>query len=113
MQTVTIVTVGEMAISDRLTMLREQRGWSMGMLAARSRVSRAAISRIESGDTPSPGASTLEKLADALGVDLSEITGERPMPRRRVEVFEGVAMVPLMRVRVSAGEPVWDDTRES
>lgn len=114
MDPVTIVTCGASMIGDRLTHLRERRGWSMGQLASRSGVSRAAISRIESGDTPNPGTSTLARLSEALGVDLSEITGERPMPKRRADVFEGVAYVPVMRVRVQAsGRPTWDDTRET
>lgn len=86
----------------------------MGQLADRSGVSRAAISRIESGLTPSPGNLTLVRLADALGVSLSEITGEKPMPMRRADIFEGVARVPVMRVRVQAsGAPAWDDTRDT
>jgi transcriptional regulator with XRE-family HTH domain len=101
-------------IGARLTHLRERRGWSMGQLSDRSGVSRAAISRIESGETPGPGANTLGKIAGALGVELSEITGERPMPKRRADVIEGVARVPVMRVRVQAsGEPAWDDTRDT
>ena len=36
------------------------------------------------------------------------------MPPRRAQIFEGVAMVPVMRVRVQAsGRPIWDDTRET
>lgn len=55
----------------------------------------------------------MKKLSAAFGVDLSEITGERPLPRRRAEVTEGVARIPLMQVRVQAsGRPIWDDTRE-
>jgi transcriptional regulator with XRE-family HTH domain len=114
MGTVTIVTVGVTMIGERLTRLRERRGWSMGALADRSGVSRAAISRIESGDTPSPGATTLAKLASALGCDVSDITGERPMPRRQVQVIEGGAAVPVWRRRVHAGgEGYWDDTTET
>lgn len=111
---VTLVTGYSMAISDRLTELRDRREWSMGQLADRSGVSRAAISRIEAGLTPSPGAETLRKLAEALGVGVSEITGERPMPRRRAEFQEGVARLPLRSLRVQAdGRPVWDDTRDT
>lgn len=101
-------------VGERLKTLRARRGWSLPQLAERANVNHSTIWKIEEGKTSNPGAETLRKLSGALGVDLSEITGERPMPRRRAEVFEGVAMVPVMRVRVQAsGHPTWDDTRET
>jgi len=101
-------------VGTRLRSFRERRNWSLTQLAERASVDHSTIWKIENGKTPNPGAETLRKLSGALGVDLSEITGERPMPRRRAEIFEGVAMVPVMRVRVQAsGQPAWDDTRES
>lgn len=104
----------EQTVATRLKTFRERRGWSQVQLAERSQVGNSTVSRIESGIITSPGIEVLGKIADALGVAVSELTGERPMPRRRAEVFEGVAMVPVMRVRVHAsGSPTWDDTRES
>jgi DNA-binding Xre family transcriptional regulator len=98
----------------RIAALLERRGWSQNKLAERSGVDKSQLSKLIRGRSPNPGHGTIRKLADALGVELSELTGERPMPRRRAEVFEGVAMVPVMRVRVQAsGGPIWDDTRES
>ena len=66
------------------------------------------------GRVPNPGVGTLSKLSDALGVSLSEITGEKPMPKRRMEITEGVARLPLRTLRVQAdGHPSWDDTRDT
>src|SRR3974390_438983 len=49
-------------IGQRIRQLRESRGMTQSQLQARSRVSRAYFSRIESGQmTPSPG--TLEKIS--------------------------------------------------
>lgn len=101
-------------LGERITALRKRRGWSQNQLAERAKMDRSHLSKLIRGQYDNPGAGTLGKIAEALGVPLSEITGERPMPRRRADIFEGVAMVPLMRVRVQAsGEPTWDDTRES
>lgn len=100
--------------AGRLTHARERVGLSKNELARRSGVGLSTISRIESGIIGSPGIDVLRRLAEAMGVALSELTGETPPPRRRAQVFEGVAMVPVMRVRVQAsGQPTWDDTRES
>lgn len=92
----------------------DQRGWSIGTLSDRSGVDKGHLSVMLRGRVPNPGTVTLGKIANALGVSLSEITGEKPMPKRRAEIFEGVARVPVMRVRVQAsGSPAWDDTREN
>lgn len=101
-------------VAERVREFMERRGWSYAQVGSRAGVDPTTVWKIATGRTPSPGKVTLEKLSEAFGVSPSELTGERPMPRRRAEVFEGVAMVPLMRVRVQAsGEPTWDDTRES
>jgi transcriptional regulator with XRE-family HTH domain len=71
----TIVTGPEPAPLDarlaaRVLTEREQRGWSVAELAAKSGVSRAMISKIERGDA-SPTASLLVKIAAAFGLPLS------------------------------------------
>lgn len=106
--------IGEETVAMRLKALRERRGWSQGVLADRADVDTSTVWRIESEKIKSPGVDVLRRLSVALGVDLSEISGEQPMPRRRVEIFEGVAYVPVMRARVQAsGRPIWDDTAET
>lgn len=98
---------------DRVRILMDRRGWSLGMLADRAGVDKGHLSVLLRGKVPNPGAATLGKLAAALGVDLSEITGERPLPRRQVQIFEGGAAVPVMQRRVHAGQSAWDDTSET
>lgn len=78
---------GEPTVAMRLRSLRERRGWSQTTLRQRSGVANSTISRIESGEIASPGIDVLRRLSVALGVDLSEISGEHPMPKRRVEIF--------------------------
>ena len=58
-------------VGSRLHELREAQSMSMRALAARSGLSANALSMIERGRT-SPSVSTLYKLADALGVPVTE-----------------------------------------
>lgn len=105
---------GEQTVATRLRALRERRGWSQNQLASRAEIGNSTISRIEAGVIASPGVEVLRRLSGALGVDLSEITGERPMPRRQTQIFEGGAAVPVWRRRVHAGgQAYWDDTTET
>ena len=58
--------------------LRMKRGWSQNELSRRSGVRQGVLSYIESGRTKHPRIDTLEALAGALGVPVSElIKGER------------------------------------
>jgi transcriptional regulator with XRE-family HTH domain len=59
-------------IAGRVRVLRAERGWSLDVLAARSGVSRSAISLIERGAT-SPTAVVLERLATGLEVPLASL----------------------------------------
>ena len=73
---------------------RESRRWSLADMAERSGVSKAAISKIERGET-SPTASVLARLASALGLTLAGLL-------LKVETGEGL----LMR---AADQPTWRD----
>ena len=65
--------------------LRASRAWSQATLAEQSGVSAAAISLIESGKRQ-PMADTVEKLAVALGVSISELVAA-PRPHRAEASF--------------------------
>lgn len=84
-------------LARRLRSLREDRGWSLDALAARSGVSRSNISLIERGQS-SPTASVLDRLSAGLGVTLASLF-EEPAEHRAVAS-------PLARV---AEQPVWVD----
>jgi transcriptional regulator with XRE-family HTH domain len=64
-------------LSDALKRRRQEQRLTLEQLAAKSGVSRAAISKIERGDS---GASTpvLDKLAEALDLSISQLVGEPP-----------------------------------
>jgi transcriptional regulator with XRE-family HTH domain len=59
-------------LGERLTSLRNERGWSLDELATRSGVSRATLSRLERGET-SATAVMLGKLCAAFGWTLSRL----------------------------------------
>ena len=81
-------------IAERLRQLRAERNWPLDVLAQRSGVSRATLSRLEHGDV-SPTASVLGKLCSAYGLTMSRLM-------RLVEDD----FSPLI---VRASQPVWTD----
>lgn len=61
------------ALSDlggHIRTARQAAGLSLGALASRSGVEKAALSRLESGKNPNPSLRTLSKVAAALGAEL-------------------------------------------
>ncbi|MBP2644358.1 MAG: transcriptional regulator [Firmicutes bacterium] len=56
-----------------LQQLRNDRQWSQRQLAYLSKVSNTEINRIESGKRQQPSLTTLQKLAEAFGMDLDEL----------------------------------------
>ncbi len=81
----------------RLRQLREGQGVSMRRLALRSGLSANALSMIERGRS-SPSVSTLYKLADALGVSITEFFGPQPARQNVILVkAEERSRVPFVR----------------
>ena len=67
---------------EELIRIRQERGMSQTDLAAASGVDRATINQVEGGRR-SPTIATLEKLADALGVEMADF-----FPKREPSLFE-------------------------
>ena len=67
---------------EELTRIRQERGMSQTDLAAASGVDRATINQVEGGRR-SATIATLEKLADALGVEIADF-----FPKREPSLFE-------------------------
>jgi transcriptional regulator with XRE-family HTH domain len=65
---------GPEAFPANLRALRALRGWEQTELAEKSGVDRATISLLENGRRP-PRPSTVQKLADALGVPAGTLRG--------------------------------------
>jgi transcriptional regulator with XRE-family HTH domain len=89
-------------VGRRLRELRDEHTISMRGLATKSGLSANALSMIERGKT-SPSVSTLYKLAEALGVDITAFFGE-PAERQAV-----VFMKADERARVPFQRGVWED----
>jgi transcriptional regulator with XRE-family HTH domain len=66
-------------LGRRLRELRDERGWSLDVLAERSKVSRSNISLVERGQS-SPTAVVLDKLATALSVPLASLFEQTAVP---------------------------------
>jgi transcriptional regulator with XRE-family HTH domain len=64
-----------------LATLRRTRGLSQRELAERAKVSPATVYEMEAGRRPQPRGSTLRKLAEALGVDVSELVEDFYAPK--------------------------------
>jgi transcriptional regulator with XRE-family HTH domain len=64
-------------VGQRLRTFRERQGWSLRVLAEQCGLSINAISRIERGEN-SPTVSSLQRLASALGVPITEFFLEYP-----------------------------------
>lgn len=76
-------------IAQRLKSLRSERGWSLDELSARSKVSRATLSRLENAEV-SATASVLGRLCAAYGLAMSRLmhmveNGYAPLVRRRAQ----------------------------
>src|SRR5512140_3581819 len=88
-------------VGVRLRELREARSTSMRALAAKSGLSANALSMIERGRT-SPSVSTLYKLADALGVPVTEFFAPAAQKSRAIMVKADE------RTRVPFAHGVWE-----
>lgn len=78
-----VVTDLSTAIATTLLAARQARGLSGGVLADRSGVSRAMISKIERGETQ-PTAALLARLSAALGMTLSELVAQAEQDQQRL-----------------------------
>lgn len=90
----TLVDTSGQAIARRVQLERKARKWSMADLAARSDVSKAAISKIERGEV-SPTATVLVRLAHAFDLTLAGLL-------IRAEQTAGA-------VQRAQDQPLWED----
>jgi transcriptional regulator with XRE-family HTH domain len=65
-------------VGERIRQRREELGWSLSRLAEEANVSKGYIWSIEKGDTKArPSGETLYRIADALGVTMSDLLGRQ------------------------------------
>jgi transcriptional regulator with XRE-family HTH domain len=68
----------ENPLGETIHRLRKERGWSTSALARRAGISTAEISRLEKGQGTGPSWRTLEGLAKAFSLSVSELTAGVP-----------------------------------
>jgi len=71
--------MGSMHLGDRLREARQGRGWSLRALGEKTGFSASFLSQVELGQS-SPSLGSLEKIASALGLSLSEVIAGNPQP---------------------------------
>lgn len=69
-----------MEIGGNIKKYRELRSITLPDLATRAGVSKAFLWEIEAGNSKRPGAETLYKIAEALGVTIAHLMGKSPAP---------------------------------
>lgn len=68
---------------QKISSLREKKGWSLRRLAKESGIAHNRIYDIEKGITPNPTVETLQRLAWALNCPLWETWEEIPRPKTK------------------------------
>jgi ribosome-binding protein aMBF1 (putative translation factor) len=81
----------EMALGMKIRQLREEAGWTQQQLAKKIGTQPSAISRIEDADYDSHSVSILERVAEALGLEL--VIDFQPKPGRGVAAFGAATQV--------------------
>lgn len=61
---------------DRLKELKKEKGWSYKQISEEAGLTERTVTRIYSGDTPTPYADTLYRLASAFDVSLDDILAD-------------------------------------
>jgi transcriptional regulator with XRE-family HTH domain len=85
-------------LGARVRQLRAERNLSQKELAVAARVSRSWLSMVESGDTPSPAADKLDRVATALGTTTAYlITGREERHSETTSIVVSNDDAPLMR----------------
>lgn len=83
-------------VGATLRTLREDRGLSLVTVADAASISPSHLSRVERGRTV-PGYDVLARIADALDVDLGDLTADERATRDVDAVIDGLALSPSAR----------------
>lgn len=81
----------EISLSERITQLREQRGWEKQELAARAGVHPSTIGMIEKAQRTDPSISTVQAIARAFNMTVGQFLMEEPAIENELEPFRAVA----------------------
>ena len=86
-------------LGQRLKYYREQIGLSQIDLSEKSGISQASIARIESGRQKNLKRETMKKLADGLGISLTELMEPVTMVKEEEAVYGSARAVPVLEIK--------------
>ncbi|MGC2063964.1 MAG: helix-turn-helix domain-containing protein [Thermodesulfovibrionales bacterium] len=86
-------------LGQRLKYYREQIGLSQIDLSEKSNISQASIARIESGRQKNLKRETMKKLADGLGISLTELMEPVTMVREEEAVYTSAKAIPVLAIK--------------
>lgn len=85
----------------KLLKLREKRGLTQYELAEKAGISVATLNKIETSDMAKPFASTLKKIALALGVGIEELSDENDDQRVKKDIYRDINSAMRDRKRIA------------
>ncbi|MGD0283155.1 MAG: helix-turn-helix domain-containing protein [Dissulfurispiraceae bacterium] len=85
-------------LGQRLKYYREQIGLSQIDLSEKSNISQASIARIESGKQKNLKRETMKKLADGLGISLTELMEPATVVREKEATYVSAKSVPVLGI---------------
>lgn len=85
-------------IGNRLKYFRERLGLSQLELSQKSNISQASIARIEANQQKNLKTETIEKLASAFEIPLSQLLEESLMIREETPPYEATKMLPVIKL---------------
>ena len=80
-----------MNLGEKIKQLREQKGWNTNKLADESDISRGYMWQLENGGKDDPSFRIMEKLAQALGVSISEFSEQKTVLASEEKLPKGLA----------------------
>lgn len=86
-------------IGEKIVALRESKGWSQETLANKAGTSVKTISRLENGGNEGRGG-TMQKLAEALGVELAELLAAGAVPTE--DAFAPLSQIDRVEAKLDA-----------
>src|SRR5208282_6212071 len=86
-------------LGQRLKYYREQIGLSQIDLSEKSTISQASIARIESGRQKNLKRETMKRLADGLGISLTQLMEPVTMVREEEAAYVSARIVPVLGIK--------------
>lgn len=77
-------------LGEKIKRRRQKLGWSLDELAQKSKVSKAYLSQLETGESERPSAGVLYNIAAVLGTSIAELLGKKLLPADQKDMPESL-----------------------